>query len=72
MMNDLPVSAQKKQAVDALDVRARFIRRGTSFTAWAKRRGFSAVYAHAVILGKRSGPVANRIIAALKHELEIP
>lgn len=70
-MNRPPVEAKKRgPAFDALQVRSIFVSRGTTFNAWAIRKGFSGKYAHLVLHGKRTGGEKTLLIVdALKKEL---
>lgn len=63
-----PVEPQK---TSVLEVRIELMRRGTSVAVWADSRGFNRVHTHLAIWGKRRGPMARRIIAALKSDLGI-
>jgi hypothetical protein len=69
-----PVTAhaeQKESIVDPLLVRSLLVRRGDSLNAWAIRHGWCRKYARMAVYGIRSGPKAQRIVAALRSELEV-
>lgn len=57
--------------LNVLEVRSMFVRRGTTLNAWAKSRGFCGMYAHLSVRGLRRGPVARRIVIAVKQELGV-
>lgn len=66
-MNQAPVLPDPKDKAAALpilvEVRAGFMRQGTSFKAWCQQRGVDRGYAHHVISGHTNGPRA-RILRA--------
>jgi len=62
--------AQEETApLDIREVRAELILRGLSLSAWARGYGKASQYVQLAVRGKRRGPIARRIVAALKAEL---
>ena len=51
-------------------VRAHFIARGTSFSAWAISKGFNRMVACAAVHGSRRGPRTRLFIKLLTEELQ--
>lgn len=59
----------RQSALDVRAVRAALILRGTSLHAWASTVGKRPQYVQLAVRGQRRGPIARRIVAALKRDL---
>lgn len=56
-------------AVDLIELRIAFLRRGETMAGWARARGCGRTTVYYAIYGKRRGKKSDAIIAALREEL---
>ena len=67
----LSVEARKEQPVDPNRVRGLLAFEGLTIRKWSHARGYRDAYVHLAMRGVRRGPLARRIVAHLRRELDV-